>query len=149
MGTATLVACPHPHRGDRRRLFNPEHLLDKRGAGLATTAICRVAQSSRDAQGVTDEIGITDPFRWLFPAKSPTSKDVCGLPGCSLRRFADTHVRPADGKASPGTAGAKWGGARNRRRHPSLRGSAPGVCCRCVYSPDAWTPRHPARKCAV
>src|SRR5438876_10689603 len=122
MGTATLVACPHPHRGDRRRLFNPEHFLDKRGAGLATTAICWVTQPSRDARGVTDEIGITDPFRWLFSAESPTAKDVCGLLGRPLRRFAHAHVRPADGKASPGTAGAKWGGARNRRRHPALLG---------------------------
>jgi hypothetical protein len=86
---------------------------------------------------------------WLFSAESPTAKDVRGLLGRPLRRFAHAHVCPADGKASPGTAGAKWGGARNRRRHPSLRGSAPGVCCGCVYSPDAWTPRHPARKCAV
>src|SRR5438067_9521774 len=139
MGTATLVACPHPHRGDRRRLFNPEHLLDKRGAGLATTAICWVAQPSRDARSVIGEIGITDPFRWLFQAESPTAKDVCGLPGRSIRRFADTHARPADGKASPGAAGAKWSGARNRRLHPSLRGSAP------IFVVDAYTRRLLAR----
>src|SRR3989442_5482077 len=118
MGTATLVACPHPHRGDRRRLFNPEHLLDKRGAGLATTAICWVAQPSRDARSVIGEIGITDPFRWLFQAESPTAKDVCGLPGRSIRRVADKIVLPAHRQTSPPTLCAQSTWARNHRIHP-------------------------------